>query len=90
MANDELTGVILKSLDNLRTDIRGLYQKIDSLGKVYVTKEVHDRVVKSLEDKIESLESDRNKLVWGVLSAVLIALMSLVIDTTKQKIVLGL
>lgn len=65
-------------IDKLEIKIENMFDKIEKKYDEYVTK----TEFKYQEEKIKTLEEDRKKLVWIVISAVVIAILSLVIPNT--------
>jgi vacuolar-type H+-ATPase subunit H len=65
-------------IDKLENKIEIMFDKIEKKYDEYVTK----AEFKYQEERIKTLEEDRKKLVWIVISTVVIAILSLVIPNT--------
>jgi hypothetical protein len=73
-------------LGEIRDDVKDLKghvdEKFDKVATDYVTKELLKAMLQPYQADIASLKEDRKKLVWIIIGAVLLAVISLVISGT--------
>jgi hypothetical protein len=76
-ALEKLADKVETALFNLRDHIDS---KFDALDQKFATKESHD----NLKDRVASLESDRRKVSWIIVGAVLAAIIAGVVITKSS------
>lgn len=85
--------------DHVDTKFGELSKKWDELSTIYLTKELFEsekrqlqKEAEKLQTQIDDLNADRKKLTWIVITAVIVALLSLIVDasTIDPKLKVGM
>jgi len=81
--NVSVLTVISDRLKEIRDDVKDLRRDVndrfDKLNEEFVSKDVFTEIMKAFDSRIQSLEDDRKKLITAVVTAVGMAILSLVL-----------
>lgn len=86
---------IVKEIEELKTNYKELQKQVtkneldtsvklaEIQGDTTKIREILEKDTKSLLERVEKLEDGKTKLVWSIVSAILMALLSLVVGGVK-------